>query len=103
MVSTKKINETKTLTDYQPHMSMAVAAIIYMNNFISGFFYLDTGMAVWFVFRMKCKIRRVTIKLKSRVSITSTLGKALDIMGIASLMVILMPTLEIDLGGVSVN
>lgn len=33
----------------------------------------------------------VTIKLKSRVFITSTSGKALDIVGTASLMVLLAP------------
>lgn len=46
------------------------------------------------------QIHRVTIKLKA---ITSALNKVLDILSIARRMVVLAPTLQVDLGYAMVN
>lgn len=60
-------------------------------------------MAASLVSKKWYKTHGITIKLKSGVTITSVSRKALDIMGIASLLVILAPTLEVDLGDMAVG
>lgn len=45
----------------------------------------------------------MTIKLKSGVTITSALGKALDIIRTASMAIILATALEVDLGDAAVS
>lgn len=60
-------------------------------------------MAISLVSKISYNLYGLSINPKSGVTITSTLGKTLDIMGIASMIVILDPTLEVDLREVAMS
>lgn len=74
-----------------------------MKEFTAGVLYLAMGAKISLISTKQCKLRGLTVKTKSRVTITSALGKDLDIMRTATITVTLEPKLEIDIGYVAVS
>lgn len=103
MVLARTIPSTKPLNNYQPNTAGTVCTMIGTKHFILGMLCLDMGAIILLALKKWCRTHGVTIKLNSGVIITSALGKALEIMGMASLTMMLAPILKVDLGKIAVS
>lgn len=74
-----------------------------IKEFILGMLYLDTGAAGTLMLKKWYNLHELTMRSKSKITITSVLKKVLDIVGTATIMVMLMPMLEMDLGDTMVS
>lgn len=103
MVSIKKIAGTSPLYEFQSYIGITVLAMSNTKDFTSGTLCLDTGMAVSLTLKKWCNLYGLAIKLKFRVILILASREVLDILGASSMIVLLVPTLEVDLGEEAVS
>lgn len=103
MVSAKKIPEASLLFEFQSHISVAILVTSITKDFTSGTFFFKTGAVNSPISKNYCNLYSLISKLKSEVTITLASRKALEIMGTASMMTMLAPTFNVDLGYIVLN
>lgn len=103
MMSAKKIASTSLPSEFQPYISVAVSISSTTKEFTLGILFVNTGVAISLVSKKWCNLYELTIKMNSGATINSAFSEALDIVGTASMVVVLAPTLKVDLGEVAVS
>ena len=88
---------------WQPYLGVAVSQMKPGVTATKGAMMVDTGASITIVTRKWAETHGLMITLVSGISITGANGAPVDMVGTCTMMVQLLPMLELDVGNVNVS